>query len=163
MRIVKGSVLVLEVPVKFINAEKSPGLKKGGVLNIVRRKVKLKCPTETIPNEIIVDLDNTEINTSLKISSVKLPQNVVPTITDRDFVIATVAAPTVLVEPVKPEESAATDGEAPVEGAEDATKTEEGKDKNAKPSDDKTKPTDDKTKAAPTDKGKTASKETKKK
>ena len=73
MRIVKGSKLILEIPVKFINSDKSPGLKKGAVLNIVRRKVELKCPTENIPNEIVVDLDNTEINTSLKISSVKLP------------------------------------------------------------------------------------------
>jgi len=76
VRIVKGSKLNLEIPVKFINSEKSPGLKKGGVLNIVRRKVELKCPAENIPDEIIVDLDNTEINSSLKISSVKLPENV---------------------------------------------------------------------------------------
>ena len=170
MRIVKGAKLILEVPVQFINSEKSPGLKKGGVLNIVRRKVQLKCPAENIPNEIIVDLDNTEINTSLKISSVKLPENVVPTITDRDFVIATVVAPTILVEPEKTEDAAAADGEVPAEGAaegaEDAVKTEEGKDKAAKPSDDKTKvakPSDDKTKSAPADKGKAASKETKKK
>ena len=104
IRVEKGSKLTLEIPVKFINSDKSPGLKKGGVLNIVRRKVELKCPTENIPNEIIVDLDNTEINTSLKISSVKLPENVVPTITDRDFVIGTVVAPTILVEPEKVEE-----------------------------------------------------------
>ena len=116
VRIVKNSILTLEIPVKFINSEKSPGLKKGGVLNIVRRKVELKCPTENIPDEIVVDLDNTEINTSLKISSVKLPENVVPTITDRDFVIATVVAPTILVEPEKVEEAAA-EGEAPAEGA----------------------------------------------
>ena len=70
IRIEKGSKITLQIPVKFINAEKSPGLKKGGVLNIVRRKVELKCPTENIPNEIIADLDNTEINTSIKISSV---------------------------------------------------------------------------------------------
>ena len=139
MRIVKGSRLVLEVPVKFINHDKSPGLKKGGVLNTVRRKVELKCPTENIPNEIVIDLDNTEIGTSIKISSVKLPENVVPTITDRDFVVATVAAPTILVEPEKTEETTA-EGELPVEGvAEDATATEEGKDKSAKPSDDKEK------------------------
>ena len=81
MRIAKGSILVLEIPVKFINSEKSPGLKKGGVLNIVRRKVQLKCPAENIPNEIVVDLNNTEINSSLKISSVKLPENITPTIT----------------------------------------------------------------------------------
>ena len=107
MRIVKGSRLILEIPVKFINHDKSPGLKKGGVLNIVRRKVELKCPAENIPNEIVVDLDNTEIGTSIKISSVKLPENVIPTITDRDFVVATVAAPTILVEPEKTEEAAA--------------------------------------------------------
>ena len=97
MRIEKGSKLTLQIPVKFINSEKSPGLKKGGVLNIVRRKVELKCPAENIPNEIVVDLNDTEINSSLKISSVKLPDNVSPTITDRDFVIATVVAPTILV------------------------------------------------------------------
>ena len=164
MRIVKGSRLVLEVPVKFINHDKSPGLKKGGVLNTVRRKVELKCPAENIPNEIVVNLDNTEIGTSIKISSVKLPENVVPTITDRDFVVATVAAPTILVEPEKTEETT-TEGEIPVEGvAEDATTTEEGKDKSAKPSDDKTKdksikPTDDKAKTASGNKEKSVNKE----
>jgi len=172
MRIAKGSKPILAIPVKFINSEKSPGLKKGGVLNIVRRRVELKCPAENIPSEIIVDLDNTEINTSLKISSVKLPLNVTPTITDRDFVIATVVAPTILVEPEKTEEVSA-EGEVPTEGAaevaaEGSEKTEEGKDKTAKPSDDKTKdksakPSDDKTKASAAEKGKPAGKETKKK
>ena len=168
MRITKGSKLILEIPVKFINSDKSPGLKKGGVLNIVRRKVELKCPAENIPDEIVVDLNNTEINSSLKISSVKLPENIVPTITDRDFVIATVAAPTILVEPEKVEETAA-EGEVPVEGIEGAATTEE-----AKPSDEKAKaapgdkgkdakPSDEKAKAAPGDKGKAPSKETKKK
>ena len=166
MRIAKGSKLILEIPVKFINHDKSAGLKKGGVLNIVRRKVELKCPAENIPKEIIVDLDNTEINTSLKISSVKLPEGVVPTITDRDFVIGTVVAPTILVEPEKTEEATA-DGEATtevaVEGAETtategAAKTEDGKEKSAKTSDDKTK-------ATPSDKsqGSSKDKETKKK
>jgi len=146
IRIVKGTKLILQIPVKFINSEKSPGLKKGGVLNIVRRKVELKCPSENIPNEIIVDLDNTEINTSLKISSVKLPENVVPTIADRDFVIATVVSPTILVEPEKTEETpvegeVAAEG-APVEGTTEGEgkKEEEGKEKAAKPSDEKSKP-----------------------
>merc|ERR1712072_672591 len=133
------------------------GLKKGGVLNIVRRKVELKCPIENIPDEIIVDLDNIEINTSLKISSVKLPDKVVPKISDRDFVIATVVAPTILVEPEKVEETPA-EGEVPAEGAvegvEDPAKADDSKDKTGKPSDDKTK-------AAPAEKGKDASKETK--
>jgi len=158
MRIVKGSKIILEIPVRFVNSEKSPGLKKGGVLNIVRRKVELKCPTENIPDEIIVDLDNIEINTSLKISSVKLPEGVTPTITDRDFVIGTVVAPTVLVEPEKVEDAAA-EGEAPAEGADEAAaKTEDDK-----TSDDKTKAApEDKAKVATTDKDKPASKETKK-
>ncbi len=147
IRIVKGSKLILEIPVKFINSDMSPGLKKGGVLNVVRRKVELKCPTENIPNEIIVDLNNIEINTSLKISSVKLPENVTPTITDRDFVIGTVVAPTVLVEPEKTEEATAEE-EAPTEemaeGDEKGTAkaTEESKvadGKSAKPADDKNK------------------------
>ena len=168
MRITKGSQLTLEIPVKFINLDKSPGLKKGGVLNIVRRKVEFKCPAENIPDEIVVDLDNTEINSSSKISSVKLPENVSPTITDRDFVIATIAPPTILVEPVKTEE-VATEGDAPVDA--DATATEgatpeEGKDKSVKSSDDKGKATPaDKGKSVklPDDKGKSTNKETKKK
>ena len=169
MRIVKGSRLILEIPVKFINVEKSPGLKKGGVLNTVRRKVELKCPAENIPNEIVVDLDNTEIGSSIKISSVKLPENVSPTITDRDFVIATVVAPTIVIEPEKTEEAAAEGDAATAEGAvegategaaEGETKKEDGKEKSAKPTDEKTKTA---TKAAPSDKGKPTAKETKKK
>ena len=147
MRIAEGSVLVLEIPVKFINLDKSPGLKKGGVLNTVRRKVELKCPAEKIPNEIIVDLDGAEIGTSIKISSVKLPEKVIPTITNRDFVVATVVSPTIVVEPVKAEEATAEGEAAPTEGAvegaegaaESAAKAEEGKEKTAKPSDDKAK------------------------
>ena len=126
MRIVSGKKIILEIPVKFINHPDSPGLKRGGVLNIVRRKVELKCPAESIPDEIVVDLAGTDIGTSIKISSVKLNENVVPTITDRDFVIATVASPTVIKEPEKPAEGdAATEGaegEAPAEGAEATAK-----------------------------------------
>ena len=125
MRIVSGKKIILEIPVKFINHPDSPGLKRGGVLNIVRRKVELKCPAENIPDEIVVDLTGTDIGTSIKISSVKLTENVTPTITDRDFVVATVAAPTVIKEPEKPAEETATDGaegEAPAEGADAAAK-----------------------------------------
>ena len=125
MRIVSGKKIVLEIPVKFINHPDSPGLKRGGVLNIVRRTVELKCPAESIPNDITIDLTGTDIGTSLKISSVKLGDNVMPTITDRDFVIATVAAPTVIKEPEKPAEGEAvegTEGEAPAEGEESAAK-----------------------------------------
>ena len=144
LRIVKGGKIILEIPVKFINNEESPGLKKGGVLNIVRRKVELKCPTENIPNELVVDLEGLEIGTSIKISSIKLPENVKPTIQGRDFVIATVAAPTVFKEPEKPatEEGAegaegATEG-AEAAGAETTDKSAEG-DKEEKGKTDKTK------------------------
>ena len=124
MRVVSGKKIILEIPVKFINHPDSPGLKRGGVLNIVRRSVELKCPAENIPNDITIDLAGTDIGTSLKISSVKLPESVVPTITDRDFVIATVAAPTIIKEPEKPTEETAegAEGETPAEGAEAAAK-----------------------------------------
>ena len=78
LRVLPGVKIKIEIPVNFINHEKSPGLKEGGVLNIVRRKVELKCPAENIPNEIIVDLAGTDIGTSIKISSVKLDDNVMP-------------------------------------------------------------------------------------
>ena len=124
MRVVSGKKIILEIPVKFINHPDSPGLKRGGVLNIVRRTIELKCPAENIPNDITIDLTGTDIGTSLKISSVNLPENVIPTITDRDFVIATVAAPTIIKEPEKPAEETTegAEGEVPAEGAEVATK-----------------------------------------
>jgi large subunit ribosomal protein L25 len=125
LRIVKGAKIIIEIPVRFINNEKSPGLKKGGVLNIVRRKIELKCATENVPNELVVDLEGLEIGTSIKISSISLPENVKPTIQGRDFVIATVAAPTVFKEPEKPAEEVAAEGEEGaaegVEGAEGTT------------------------------------------
>ncbi len=129
MRVVTGGKLILEIPVKFINSENSPGLKRGGVLNIVRRKVELKCPTDNIPTELIVDLDGVDIGQSFKISSIKLPENVHPTIQGRDFVVATLAAPTIIKEPEKPAET--------VEGAEgaaegDAPPTEGGTEGEAK-------------------------------
>ena len=118
LRIVKGAKIIIEIPVRFINNEKSPGLKRGGVLNIVRRKIELKCATENIPNELVVDLEGLEIGTSIKISSISLPENVTPTIQGRDFVVATVAAPTVFKEPEKPAEG--TEGTEGAEGAEAA-------------------------------------------
>ena len=81
MRIASGSKIVIEIPVKFKNQSESPGLKRGGVLNIVRRKVELNCPADQIPDDIEIDLAGTDIGTSIKISSVTLPSNVVPTIT----------------------------------------------------------------------------------
>ena len=140
LRVVPGVKIRIEVPVVFINHEKSPGLKRGGVLNIVRRKVELKCPSEKIPEKLTLDLDGIDIGESFKISSVQLESEVLPTIQGRDFVIATLAAPTVMKEPEKPAEAeaaegetaegaAASDGDKPAAGAEGEKK--EGEDKKA--------------------------------
>ena len=134
MRIVAGKKIILEIPVKFINHPDSPGLKRGGVLNIVRRKVELKCPSEKIPENLVIDLDGVDIGESFKISSINLDSDVTPTIQGRDFVIATLAAPTVMKEPDKPAEADAAEGEG-AEGAEAAAA--EGGDKPAAEGDKK--------------------------
>jgi large subunit ribosomal protein L25 len=145
LRVLPGVKIKIEIPVNFINHEKSPGLKKGGVLNIVRRKVELKCPSEKIPEGLTLDLDGVDIGESFKISSVKLDPEVVPTIQGRDFVIATLAAPTVMKEPEKPAEAETAEGEEGAEGsaaaAADGDKTTAEGDK--KEGDDK-KPADKK-------------------
>ncbi len=135
LRIVSGVKVRIEVPVKFLNHEKSPGLKKGGVLNIVRRKVELKCPSEKIPENLVIDLDGVDIGESFKISSINLEDDVAPTIQGRDFVIATLAAPTVMKEPEKPAEAEGTEGEEGAEGTEAAAA--EGGDKPAADGDKK--------------------------
>ena len=134
LRVVPGVKIRIEVPVEFINHEKSPGLKRGGVLNIVRRKVELKCPSEKIPENLVIDLDGVDIGESFKISSINLDSEVNPTIQGRDFVIATLAAPTVMKEPEKPAEAEAAEGEG-AEGAEAAAA--EGGDKPAAEGDKK--------------------------
>ncbi|MDA9604931.1 50S ribosomal protein L25/general stress protein Ctc [Candidatus Pelagibacter sp.] len=128
LRVVSGVKIRIEVPVQFINHEKSPGLKRGGVLNIVRRKIELKCPSEKIPESIVINLDGIDIGESFKISSVKLEEGVTPTILGRDFVIATLAAPTVMKEPEKPAEAETAEGEeAPTTEGKEASPTD-GKD-----------------------------------
>ena len=126
LRVLPGVKIKIEVPVNFINHDKSPGLKRGGVLNIVRRKVELKCPSEKIPESLTLNLDGIDIGESFKISSVKLDSEVTPTIQGRDFVIATLAAPTVMKEPEKPAEAETAEGEVGAEGAEGATAAAEG-------------------------------------
>ncbi|HRY23322.1 MAG: 50S ribosomal protein L25/general stress protein Ctc [Geminicoccaceae bacterium] len=90
LRAAKGSTVTVEVPVHFLNEERCPGLRRGGVLNIVRREIELVCPVEAIPERIDVDLAAVEIGDSVHISAVTLPANVTPTITDRDFTICAV-------------------------------------------------------------------------
>ena len=137
LRVVPGVKIRIEVPVQFINHEKSPGLKRGGVLNIVRRKVELRCPSEKIPESLVIDLDGIDIGESFKISSINLETDVAPTIKGRDFVIATLAAPTVMKEPEKPAEAEAAEGEAGSEATPEGEKpaaegeAKEGEDKKA--------------------------------
>lgn len=92
MRVTGDSKVVVQVPVEFINEPKSPGLKRGGVLNIVRHEIELRCPVDSIPQKITVDLDGLDIGDSIHISHVTLPPNVQPTV-DRDFTVASIAAP----------------------------------------------------------------------
>ena len=90
VRLAKGATVTVEVSVNFINEEECPGMKRGGSLNVVRHTVEVSCPATAIPEEFEVDLTGLEIGDSVHISNVKLPSNVTPTITDRDFTIATI-------------------------------------------------------------------------
>ena len=116
IRYVAGTALAVSVEVRFEGQEESEGLKRGGVLNIVRHEVELLCPLEAIPEFLVANVAGREIGDSIHISDIDLPEDVTPTIADRDFTIATIAAPTVSVEPEDEEE-----GE---EGEEDETGVE---------------------------------------
>ena len=105
LRVQENTKVTVEIPIEFLNQDKCPGLKKGGVLNTVRRLVELSCNANNIPSKLEFDLINSEIGDAVKISNINLPDGVLPTITDRDFVIATLVPPTVEVE-TKTEESA---------------------------------------------------------
>lgn len=113
IRAEKGAELTVEVPVRFVHEAQSPGLKRGGVLNIVRREVELVCPADAIPGELVVDLAGFDIGESIHVSHVTLPPGVRPTITDRDFTIASIVPPTVAVEATDEGEA---EGEAKTEG-----------------------------------------------
>jgi large subunit ribosomal protein L25 len=125
LRIGKGSTITVSIPVSFINEELSPGLKTGGVLNTVRFELELECPADNIPEKIEINLEGLVVGDSIKISTVELPDGVKPTITDRDFTIATIAAPTKMAD-VSTESSEETDEEE----TEATDATEEDKDTN---------------------------------
>lgn len=93
LRVSRKTIVTVEVPVNFINEEDSVGLSRGGVLNIVRHGVEVNCPASDIPENFTVDLAPFDLGDSINISTVTLPDGVVPTITDRDFTIATIASP----------------------------------------------------------------------
>jgi len=141
LRVSEKTQINVSIPVRFINEELSPGLKRGGVLNLVRREVEVTCAVGNIPTEFVLDLDGMEIGDSAHISQVDLPEGVTPVISDRDFTIATVAAPTVVKDEAAAEaaEAAAAaaaegeegfEGEVPegeeAEGEEGETQAEEG-------------------------------------
>ena len=111
LRVQNDTKVTVEVPVEFLNQDTCPGLKKGGVLNLVRREVELSCNANNIPDKLQFDLIKSEIGDSIKISNIELPEGVTPTITDRDFVVATVVPPTVEVEtkPTEAEEASEDD------------------------------------------------------
>ena len=124
VRVSAGATVEVEIPVVFVNEDTSPGLKRGGVLNIVRREVELVCPADAIPGELTVDLAAFDIGDSVHISHVRLPEGARPTITDRDFTIATISAPTVVAEEAEAALAAAeeekereAEAEAPTEGS----------------------------------------------
>jgi large subunit ribosomal protein L25 len=113
LRVPSATTVTVNIPVAFLNEEESPGLKRGGLLNVVRHDIEANCRADAIPHHIEVDLTGLEIGDSVHISMVPLPDGVAPTITDRDFTVATIAAPTVVQEEATAEadEAAAAEGE----------------------------------------------------
>lgn len=131
LRVPEGARLDIDVPVHFINEAASPGIKRGGVLNIVRHTVNVSCPADAIPEQLVCDLTGLDINDAVHISSMALPQGVEPTITDRDFTVATIAAPAGVKEEIRAAaaaEAAGEQAEGAVEGeAEEAEESEVNK------------------------------------
>ena len=124
LRVSASTKISVEVPVEFIGDDVSPGIKGGGVLNVVRYTVEVSCTPDLIPNNLVIDLSNSEIGDSLHISTVDLPEGVTPTISDRDFTIATIVAPTVV------RDEAASDGDSDGDGADTEAATEDSEDNN---------------------------------
>ena len=93
LRVSETSTISVNIAVEFINEDKCPGLRIGGTLNVVRHEVELNCPANNIPEKITVDLDGVKIGESIHISAITLPEGVTPTITDRDFTVATMQSP----------------------------------------------------------------------
>jgi len=125
LRINDQTQVNVEVPVQFINDEESPGLKRGGVLNVVRYEVEVICAAGNIPEIFIADLTGLDIGDSVHISNIDLPEGVTPTITDRDFTIAGVAAPTVVRDEAAAEQAEGEEDEEGLEG-EEGVEGEEG-------------------------------------
>jgi large subunit ribosomal protein L25 len=134
LRVQDDTKVTVEVEIEFLNRETCPGLKKGGVLNTVRRLVELNCNANNIPEKLEFDLITSEIGDAVKISNINLPEGVKPAITDRDFVIATLVPPTVEAE-TKTEEATPEGEGLKTEGESKDT----SKDKKEETSEDKSK------------------------
>lgn len=117
MRVGKNTKIRVNIPVVAINAEASPGLKRGGVLNIVRHEISVFCLADNIPEKVTIDLTGLDINDSVHISNVTLPQDVIPTIKGRDFAVATISPPTVQSEEPVVKAAEGAEGAATAEGA----------------------------------------------
>lgn len=127
LRVSSSTKISVEVPVEFTGEDVSPGLRVGGVLNVVRYTVEVSCTPDLIPSNLVIDLSNSEVGDSLHISAVNLPEGVTATISDRDFTIATIVAPTV----VREEATSDADGDDPdTEVASAAEDTEESSENN---------------------------------
>lgn len=113
MRVGAGAQVTVAVPVAFANQERSPGLRRGGILNIVRHSIELICSVENIPDRLVVDLDGLNIGESIHIDAVTLPEGTRPVITERDFTIASIAAPSAVRDEAAAAASAAVTGETP--------------------------------------------------
>ncbi len=121
MRLPEGARVKIAIPVRFKGQESSPGLKRGGVLNIVRHEVELLCPADNIPEYLEGDLSSLDIRDSLHISAFTLPEGVVTTVRERDFTVASIVAPTSVIEEQKAAAAAAAGAVAPTAEAEAAT------------------------------------------
>ncbi|MDQ0327514.1 large subunit ribosomal protein L25 [Rhodopseudomonas julia] len=119
LRVSRGTTLTLELPVHFINEEEAPGLTRGGVLNVVRHTVEVHVPADQIPENLVADLAGLDIGDSVHISNIALPEGVTPTITDRDFTVATIAAPASLISEESEEEAEGEEPEVEGEGDEE--------------------------------------------
>ena len=152
LRVHDDTKVTVDVPVEYLNQDLCPGLKQGGVLNLVRRTVELLCNANNIPEKLQYDLIEGEIGDSIKISNIELPEGVKPTITDRDFVVSTLVPPTIEVEEEKPEEEGVEgeEGAEGVEGEEGAEGAEgvegEGKEEKSQEKDKKEEPAEKKSK-----------------
>ena len=129
LRVNKNTKVTIEIPVSFINEENSPGIKRGGILNVTRYSIEVICPVANIPEKFDFDLTNLEIGDSIHFSNTQIDENITPTITDRDFTIASIVAPSILT--VDESETEETEGEEEDSEVETEETAEDQKEKKA--------------------------------